>query len=130
MIDACAGLDGVIGVNGIGAFLPGGEAEAEAMVRVIDYLAERVGIRHIGIGLDYVYDIDLDYLPEGEDPAYWFPRSSATARASTRPSFRIAGGGRRPGRAAGGARLRRRRHRGRHGRNFLRVAERCWSRPG
>ena len=73
MIDACAGLDGVIGVNGISAFLPGGEAEADAMVRVVDYLAARVGTRHVGIGLDYVYDMELEDMPEGEDPAYWFP---------------------------------------------------------
>ena len=57
MIDACAGLGGVIGVNGVSVFMPGGEAEADAMIRVIDYLAERVGTRHVGIGLDYVYDL-------------------------------------------------------------------------
>ena len=56
MIDACAGLGGVIGVNGVSVFMPGGEAEADAMIRIIDYLVERVGTRHVGIGLDYVYD--------------------------------------------------------------------------
>lgn len=73
MIDACAALDGVIGVNGVSAFLPGGETEADEMVKVIDYLAERVGTRHVGIGLDYVYDLELEEIPEGENPAYWFP---------------------------------------------------------
>ena len=41
MIDACAGKGGVIGVNGASAFMPGGKAEADAMVQAIDHLAEQ-----------------------------------------------------------------------------------------
>ena len=73
MITACAATDGVIGVTGLSNFTPGGRAEAGAMIEVIDYLNERVDSRHIGIGLDYVYDVELDELPEGCDPAYWWP---------------------------------------------------------
>ena len=60
MITACAATDGVIGVTGLSNFTPGERAEAGAMIEVIDYLNERVDSRHIGIGLDYVYDVELD----------------------------------------------------------------------
>ena len=131
MIDACAGLDGVIGVNGIGAFLPGGDAEAGAMVQVIDYLAERVGTRHVGIGLDYVYDMDMDYLPEGEDPAYWFPPEFGYDEGFFKTLGFVTP------EAAGdlGARLTARGYSDVDvaaimGGNFLRVAEQCWTRQG
>ncbi len=127
MIDACAGLDGVIGVNGIGAFLPGGDAEANAMVRVVDYLAGRVGTRHVGIGLDYVYDMDMDYLPEGEDPAYWFPPEFGYDEGFYKTLGFVSP------EAAGdlGARLAERGYgegdiAAIMGGNFLRVAEQCW----
>ena len=126
-IDACAGLDGVIGVNGIGAFLPGGEAEADAMVGVVDHLAERVGTRHIGIGLDYVYDMELDELPKGEDPAYWFPPEFGYDDGFYKTLGFVS-----PEAAGGlGVRLAERGYSGDDvaaimGGNFLRVAEQCW----
>ena len=128
MIDACAGLDGVIGVNGIGAFLPGGEAEADAMIQVIDYLAARVGTRHIGIGLDYVYDMDMDFLPEGTDPAYWFPPEFGYDEGFYKSLDFVS-----PERAGSlSARLAERGYGDDDiaaimGGNFLRVAEQCWS---
>ena len=73
MIVACAATDGVIGVTGISNFMPAQQADADAMLKVIDYLADRVGSRHIGLGLDYVYDVELDELPAGCDPNYWWP---------------------------------------------------------
>ena len=73
MIFACSALGGVIGVNGMSNFLPGEKADTQAMLRVIEYLVERVGAQHVGVGLDYVYDLELDELPAGTDPTYWFP---------------------------------------------------------
>ena len=129
MIDACAGLDGVIGVNGISAFLPGGEAEADAMVRVVDYLAARVGTRHVGIGLDYVYDMELEDMPEGEDPAYWFPPQFGYDEGFYKSLDFVSP------EAAGGlsARLAERGYgdvdiAAIMGGNFLRIAEQCWGR--
>ena len=131
MIDACAGLDGVIGVNGINAFMPGGEAEADAMIRVIDYLATRVGTRHVGIGLDYVYDMELDALPEGTDPAYWFPPEFGYDEGLYKSLDFVspeAAGGLSEMLAARGyededvAAI--------MGGNFLRVAEQCWFQRG
>jgi membrane dipeptidase len=74
-IDACAAAGGLIGVNGVDLFLgePGGGAEA--MVRHIDYIAQRVGIAHVGIGLDYAYDTEgVEDMTSGPvDSAYWWP---------------------------------------------------------
>ena len=88
MIDACAGLGGVIGVNGVSVFMPGGEAEADAMIRVIDYLAERVGTRHVGIGLDYVYDLELEGAAGKErTPPTGFRLSTDTTKTHSRASI-------------------------------------------
>ena len=53
-IKACAQTGGVIGVNGIGNFLGDAAASSEAIFRHIDYMANLVGPRHVGVALDYV----------------------------------------------------------------------------
>ncbi|HEX9448191.1 MAG TPA: membrane dipeptidase [Dongiaceae bacterium] len=73
---ACAKTDGVIGVNGIGLFL-GKSVETAAFMRHIDYLAEHVGPRHIGIGIDYAFESSNPQhsdLPPGERLEKWWPR--------------------------------------------------------
>ena len=129
MIAACAALGGVIGVNGVSAFMPGEKAEIDAMIRVIDYLAERVGTRHVGIGLDYVYDLELEELPEGADPAYWFPPQFGYDEGFYKSLDFISPEG------VGGLSGQLAAHGYRTddvaaimGGNFLRVAEQCWSR--
>ncbi|HVI90573.1 MAG TPA: membrane dipeptidase, partial [Dongiaceae bacterium] len=75
-IQACARTDGVVGVNGIGLFL-GNTIEIDAMIRHVDYLAEHIGTRHIGIGIDYAFDSanpQHSDLPPGEPAAKWWPR--------------------------------------------------------
>lgn len=57
-IKACARTGGVIGVNGVSAFLEDATASSEAVVRHIDHIASLVGPEHIGIGLDYVRDTE------------------------------------------------------------------------
>lgn len=57
-IDACAATGGVIGVNGIGVFLGANNAATELLLNHIDYIAQRVGCDHVGIGLDWVYDME------------------------------------------------------------------------
>lgn len=72
-IRACADQDGVIGLTGLGIFLGDPAASVASFVRQIDYLAERVGIRHIGIGLDTeLCPADHD-LPAGVDAEDWWP---------------------------------------------------------
>lgn len=56
LIDACAGSDGVIGINGVNIFLGVESVTPEALFRHIDYIVQRVGSDHVGIGLDYVSD--------------------------------------------------------------------------
>jgi len=62
-IKACAATGGVVGINGIGLFLGHNDASTETIVRHIDYVAQLVGPRHVGIGLDYVFDqVELENL--------------------------------------------------------------------
>ena len=59
-IDACAARGGVIGINGIGAFLSAdNSADVPALVRHIDHIAQRVGAAHVGLGLDVVFYQDF-----------------------------------------------------------------------
>jgi membrane dipeptidase len=52
-IRACARTGGVVGINGIGLFLPDHAATTETMVDCLCYVADLVGTDHVGIGLDY-----------------------------------------------------------------------------
>jgi membrane dipeptidase len=57
VIKACAGRGGLIGINGIGIFLGENDNRTSTYVRHIDYVAQLVGVEHVGIGLDYVFDM-------------------------------------------------------------------------
>lgn len=63
-IRACAATGGVIGVNGIGMFLGENDNRSATVARHVDYIAQLVGIDHVGLGLDYVFDSQEldDYL--------------------------------------------------------------------
>lgn len=56
LIDLCAESGGVIGVNGIGAFL-GGTASVTRLADHVEHIAARVGAEHVGLGLDFVFDL-------------------------------------------------------------------------
>ncbi len=75
-IDACARTGGVIGANGIGLFLGRNDASTDLLLRHIDHLVQRAGPAHVGIGLDWVYDMEslmahvkqsAETYPEGYD---------------------------------------------------------------
>ena len=57
-IKACADSGGVIGINGLGSFLGKNDSSTQTFVRHIDYVAQLVGPRHVGLGLDYVFDME------------------------------------------------------------------------
>lgn len=63
-IRACAQTGGVVGVNGIGMFLGANDNRSATVARHVDYVAQLVGIDHVGLGLDYVFDAQEldDYL--------------------------------------------------------------------
>ncbi len=72
-IFACAHQGGVIGLTGIGLFLGDPSASVDAYIRQIDYLAERIGTSHIGIGLDTELHPEHKDLPDGEEEGDWWP---------------------------------------------------------
>lgn len=56
LIDACAKTGGVISINGVGIFLGDNDISTETVVRHMDYVVQRVGATHVGIGLDFVFN--------------------------------------------------------------------------
>lgn len=56
LMRACARTGGLIGINGVGIFLGDNDSSAETIVQHIDYTVNLLGIEHVGIGLDYVFD--------------------------------------------------------------------------
>ena len=55
-IRACAARGGVIGINGVGAFLGDNDASAEKIIEHIVYVADLVGPQAVGLSLDYAFD--------------------------------------------------------------------------
>ncbi len=58
-IRACVQTDGVIGICGIGAYLGDPQARAPSMFRHIDHIVQTHGPRHVGIGSDYLADMEV-----------------------------------------------------------------------
>ena len=57
---ACAATGGVVGVNGIGLFLGEDDIRTEAFADHVEYLLDLVGPDHVGIGLDYFFEAEVD----------------------------------------------------------------------
>lgn len=58
----CAATGGVVNINGVGMFLgttQDGKPDntTETLVRHIDYAVQLIGPEHVGLGLDYVFDV-------------------------------------------------------------------------
>lgn len=122
LIIECARTGGVVGVNGLTLFL-GHNASAARVSDHIEYLFDLVGADHVGLGLDYCFDLDAinaeklamaDTFPPGlgyEAPVECFeideiPKISAELLARGRTPSEIK------------AML---------GQNWLRIAKRCWA---
>jgi membrane dipeptidase len=56
LMRACAATGGVVGINGVGLFLGNNDVRTENLVRSIEYAVSLIGVDHVGIGLDYVFD--------------------------------------------------------------------------
>jgi membrane dipeptidase len=69
LIRACAETGGVVGINGLGAFLGDNDASPERVAQHVDHVAQLVGARHVAIGLDYVFDRQelVEYLEKMRD---------------------------------------------------------------
>jgi membrane dipeptidase len=72
-IKACAATGGVVALNGIGIFLGDNDIRTETLLRHIDYVVERIGVDHVGLGLDYSFDSHVKDTPENCDRAAWWP---------------------------------------------------------
>ena len=80
-IEACAAAGGVIGITSAGFYL--GDTRTETYFRHLDHVAQLVGPRHVGIGLDNLDKPGLEFLrrfidarPDewpGKDQGLWEP---------------------------------------------------------
>ncbi|MFB9984734.1 dipeptidase [Mesorhizobium kowhaii] len=76
-IKACARTGGVVGINGVSKYIaPDEDCTPETIINHIDYVANLVGVDHVGLGLDAV--LDPDEMPNlvKEFPNVW-PASEA-----------------------------------------------------
>jgi membrane dipeptidase len=78
-IKACARTGGVIGINGIGLFLGDPVASTPTLVRAITYVADMVGIDHVGLALDWTPE-NLEGLTAA-NPKFW-PQSEGYGQGS------------------------------------------------
>lgn len=77
-IKACAATGGVVCISGVSRFLGTDAPDATDVARHAAYVAELVGIEHVGLGLDEGFSeagID-DTPPGGFDRSYWWPASA------------------------------------------------------
>lgn len=88
-IRACAATGGVICVSGVSIFLGARTPTADDVARHAAYVANLVGLQHVGIGLDISFRQDElnDNPPVDYDPAYWWPESAGYHRALERITY-------------------------------------------
>ena len=72
-IKACAATGGVIGINGVGYWVGDLEASSEAVFRCLDYTVGLVGPEHVGLGFDFVHDIEGLWKWARGAPLLWPP---------------------------------------------------------
>ncbi len=82
-IRACATTGGVVCISGVSRFLGVAQPTAADVAQHAAYVANLVGIEHVGIGLDNGFSqTDLDDTPPGDfDAGYWWPRSAGYGNA-------------------------------------------------
>ncbi len=88
-IRACAATGGVVCVSGVSIFLGTRTPGPDDVARHAAYVADLVGVRHAGIGLDISFhQSELNDNPPGDyDPTYWWPKSAGYNRAITKSTY-------------------------------------------
>ena len=88
-IRASAATGGVICVSGVSIFLGTRTPDADDVARHAAYVANLVGVEHVGIGLDISFhQSELNDTPPGDyDPSYWWPRSAGYNRAISKSTY-------------------------------------------
>ena len=56
LIRLCAQSGGVVGINGVDIFLGANDRPLDTLVKHVKYVADLVGVEHVGIALDYSFD--------------------------------------------------------------------------
>jgi len=75
-LQRCADTGGVVGILGISNMLGAeGTATADRVAQHIDYCVQKIGVDHVGISLDYVYDPAATYLWAVEQAGGELPKS-------------------------------------------------------
>jgi membrane dipeptidase len=129
-IRACASTGGVVCISGLSFFLGSEQPSADDVARHAAYVAELVGVKHAGIGLDICFQQPgLDDTPPGAfDPSHWWP-ASAGYDMNHPPSFtppevwrELPAALRKVGMSDSEAELV-------LGRNMMRVAQQVWGAP-
>ena len=82
-VKAAAATGGVIGINGLGEFLPDVAAGTEAIFRHLDHLAGLVGPGHAGIGLDFLDDAPRFWASVRAEAFRWPPPPFGQPRVDT-----------------------------------------------
>ena len=80
-IRACARTGGVIGVTGLGYYLPDRASSVAALADCVTYVRDLVGPDHVGLGLDYTpadaNDVSEFDALSGTKPDFWPPADYA-----------------------------------------------------
>lgn len=71
LIRLCAGTRGVVCINGVGIFLGDNDVRTERVADHIDYVAGLVGADHVGLGLDYMFDMEGVDATLAKNPNLW-----------------------------------------------------------
>jgi membrane dipeptidase len=91
LLKACARSGGVVNINGVGKFLGAGadgkgDNSTETLLRHIDYTAHLLGPEHVGLGLDYVYDLsELEAYVQRNPERFSTPPGEASAYRQVEP---------------------------------------------
>lgn len=83
-IKACARTGGIIGVVGLNRFLGENRTDSERLADHVEYLIDLAGPRHVGIGLDYAFPVEIEGIDTviADNPQFW-PKNEYPAGATT-----------------------------------------------
>lgn len=70
-IDACAVSGGLIGLSGSSMYMGRGDTLPSSIFRHIDYIVQRVGADHVGLGTDYIVDAEATARILSARPDEW-----------------------------------------------------------
>ncbi|TIO53841.1 MAG: hypothetical protein E5Y00_27925, partial [Mesorhizobium sp.] len=75
-IKACARTGGIVGVVGLSRFLGEARTDSERLADHVEYLIDLAGPRHVGIGLDHAFPVEIEGIDDiiASNPHFW-PKS-------------------------------------------------------